>query len=283
MLRISEFARAGNVTIRTLRFYDEVGLLRPAHVSPESGYRGYSPAQFEELNRIQTFKDMGFALGEILELLLKPLSAEALRGVLQDRREILRDRVREDVGRLTRIEARLDSLQEPGESAPLVLFGETRQQWVASLREKLASYGETDALFSELERKIDPKLLAKGRATIWHSCIEGDGKIDCEAVCFLKRPAAARRGLKSYSLAPVNIAFAYHYGSEESIGETYQSIANGITERGYRVVGAKREVYWPAAGSRGESGSLTEVQFPIGKARAGPRTVASGAAIVGSH
>jgi DNA-binding transcriptional MerR regulator len=270
MLRISEFARAGNVTIRTLRFYDEVGLLRPAHVSPGNSYRGYSPAQFAELNRIQTFKDMGFALSEILELLRKPLRAEELRRVLQDRREILRERVREDVGRLARIEARLGSLEEPGNSAPLVLFGKTRGRWVASLREKLSSYDETDALFSELERKIDPALLAEERATIWHSCSEGAGKIDCEAVCFLSRPAPARRGLKSYSLAPVNIAFAYHYGSEESIGKTYQSIANSVAERGYRLAGAKREVYWPKSGSCGESRSLTEVQFPIGRSRAAP-------------
>jgi len=272
MLRISEFARAANVTIRTLRFYDEVGLLRPAHVSPESGYRGYSPAQFAELNRIQTFKDMGFALGEILELLRRPLKADELRRALQERREILRERVREDVGRLARIEARLGSIEEAGKSAPMVLFGETRERWVASMRETLASYDETDALFAELERRVDPRLLAEGRATIWHSCIEGEGRIDCEAVCFLNRRAPARRGLKSYALAPVNIAFAYHYGSEESIGKTYQSISNGVAERGFCLAGAKREVYWPTSGSRGESGSLTEVQFPIGGSLAGLRS-----------
>jgi len=94
-------------------------------------------------------------------------------------------------------------------------------------------------------------------------------------VCFLKRAAPARRGVKSYALAPTPIAFAYHYGSEESIPGTYQSIAKGVAERGYRVAGAKREVYWPVPGARGESGALTEVQFPISKARAGPRTAAA--------
>jgi DNA-binding transcriptional MerR regulator len=273
MLRISEFARAGNVTIRTLRFYDEMGLLRPAHVSPESGYREYSPTQFAELDRIQAFKDMGFSLSEIVELLRRPRSAQELQSVLSERRELLRKRVRQDVGRLARIEARLGNLERTGKSSPLVLFGETREQWVVSAREKLASYDETEALFSELERRVDPTFLAEGRATIWHSCIENEGKIDCEAVCFLKRPAPAPRGLKSYSLAPINIAFAYHYGSEESICRTYQTISNSLSERGYRLAGAKREVYWPAVGSHAESGLLTEVQFPVSKARAAPRTV----------
>jgi DNA-binding transcriptional MerR regulator len=65
MLLISEFVRAGNVTIRALRFYDELGLLSPAHVVPENGYRRYSPAQFAQVNQIQAFKDIGFSLQEI--------------------------------------------------------------------------------------------------------------------------------------------------------------------------------------------------------------------------
>jgi DNA-binding transcriptional MerR regulator len=273
MLRISEFARAGNVTVRALRFYDEVGLLRPAHISPESGYRGYSSAQIAQLNQIQAFKDMGFALGEILDMLQRPPNAAELRRVLRERREVLRGRVHEDVGRLARIEARLGSLEGGRTSDSQVLFGETREQWVVSVREKLSSYDETEGLFREIERRVGAgaERLAEGRATIWHSCMEGEGKIDCEAVRFLKRPMTGLRGLKSYALPPAKIAFAYHYGSEESIARTYQGISNCLVERGYRVAGAKREVYWPAGGSGGEAGSLTEVQFPVSKARAAPR------------
>jgi DNA-binding transcriptional MerR regulator len=271
MLRISEFARAGNVTVRTLHFYDEMGLLRPAHVSSETGYRRYSPAQIAELNRIQSFKDMGFALDEILDLLRQPPSSAELRRILLERREALRSRVREDAGRLARIEARLSSLNGPGESDAVVLFGETQEQWVASLREKLGSYDQTEELFVELERKLDSQLRTEGRATIWHACIEAEGQIDCEAVCFLKRPVAARRGFKTYALAPVPIAFAYHYGSEEFICRTYQSIASGVAQRGYQTAGAKREVYWPAVDSFGKAAALTEVQFPIARARAAPR------------
>jgi DNA-binding transcriptional MerR regulator len=93
MLLISEFARAGNVTIRALRFYDEVGLLSPAHVVPENSYRWYSPAQFAQLNQIQAFKDIGFSLREIRELLQQRLTPQELRAALEERREVLRKRV----------------------------------------------------------------------------------------------------------------------------------------------------------------------------------------------
>jgi DNA-binding transcriptional MerR regulator len=94
MLLISEFARAGNVTIRALRFYDEVGLLSPVHVVPGKRLSAYSPAQFAQLNQIQAFKDMGFSLQEIRELLQRRLVPQELRAVLEGCREVLRKRVR---------------------------------------------------------------------------------------------------------------------------------------------------------------------------------------------
>src|SRR5262249_13940984 len=151
MLRISEFARAGNVTIRALRFYDEVGLLRPAHVSPETGYRHYDVAQIVELNRIQAFKDMGFSLAEIADLLRQRPSSKDFRQILEQRRDLLETRVREDAGRLERIEARLRSL----DSDPLVLFGRTKEELVVSVREKLSSYNEADELLARLASRVD--------------------------------------------------------------------------------------------------------------------------------
>lgn len=146
MLRISEFARAGNVTVRTLHFYDEMGLLRPAHVSHETGYRRYSLAQIAELQRIRSFKDMGFALDEILDLRKHAPSSAELRRALLERREALRARVHEDAGRLARIEARLGGLDPDDKCDSQVFYGEVREQFVASQREKLNSYEEADGL-----------------------------------------------------------------------------------------------------------------------------------------
>jgi DNA-binding transcriptional MerR regulator len=54
MVSIGEFARLGGVSVRALRHYDEIGLLRPASVDPETGYRCYAPAQLGQLNRINS-------------------------------------------------------------------------------------------------------------------------------------------------------------------------------------------------------------------------------------
>lgn len=268
MLRISEFARAGNVTIRALRFYDEVGLLSPAHVVPENGYRRYSPAQLAQLNQIQAFKDMGFSLQEIRELLQKRLAPPELRAILEERREVLRKRLRDDAGRLERIEARLSGISNECPQSPLVIMlRETPRQLVVSLREKLQNYSQVDELFTTLERRVDRRALCDHRGAIFHRCLAGDGEIDCEAVHFLKYPVSGIRGLKVYESPRTQVAFSYHYGSEDSIGTTYQSMTRWIAGQGYRLSGAKREIYWETPQAKGEISELVEIQFPVTRGR----------------
>ena len=69
MFSIGEFARLGTVSVRTLRHYEEIGLLLPARVDPETGYRCYSPAQLGQLNRIIALKELGFSLAQAKQLL----------------------------------------------------------------------------------------------------------------------------------------------------------------------------------------------------------------------
>ena len=69
MFSIGEFSRLGGVSVRTLRHYDEIGLLRPATVDPDTGYRGYSADQLGQLNRIMALKELGLSLTQARRLL----------------------------------------------------------------------------------------------------------------------------------------------------------------------------------------------------------------------
>jgi len=106
MFSIGEFARLGTVSVRTLRHYDEIGLLRPARVDPETGYRSYSAGQLAQLNRIIALKDLGFSLEQANHLLCGITVAE-LRGMLTLRRAQLEQELDEYTNRLLGVEARL--------------------------------------------------------------------------------------------------------------------------------------------------------------------------------
>jgi len=69
MLKIGDLSKLSQVSVKTLRYYDEVGLLNPSQVDRFTGYRYYSIEQIPRLNRILAFKDLGFSLEQIARLL----------------------------------------------------------------------------------------------------------------------------------------------------------------------------------------------------------------------
>ena len=113
MFGIGTVANLAQVSVRTLRYYDETGLLRPWWVDPDSGYRWYSAAQIHRLHRILALRDLGVALADIAVLLEGDLSTDELRGILLLRRAEAHDRMTAEKARLARVEARLQQLEEP--------------------------------------------------------------------------------------------------------------------------------------------------------------------------
>src|SRR6476469_784158 len=83
VFKIGDFAKLSRVTVRTLRYYEEVGLLEPGEIDRWTGYRYYSADQLPRLNRILALKDLGFSLDQIVKLLDDNLSAAELRGILK--------------------------------------------------------------------------------------------------------------------------------------------------------------------------------------------------------
>src|SRR6476661_8840594 len=83
MFRIGEFARMGQVSVRTLRHYDELGLLEPVEIDRFTGYRYYSTGQLPRLNRIVALKEVGLSLEQIGQLLDADLTPEQLEAMLK--------------------------------------------------------------------------------------------------------------------------------------------------------------------------------------------------------
>lgn len=263
MIRIGDFARLGNVSVRTLRFYDETRLLQPLHVDPLSGYRHYQPSQLTLLHHIRILQDLGFSLVAIRELLRHDLPVSELRALMEQRHSELKSQIRGDLRRLQHLESSLQNLAKGQPLATKVLVRETTASWVVSLREKIIGYEETDELFSELERKVPVHLLTAQRSALWHNCEQKRGPIDCEVLRCLKRPIKLGRGLRTYQLRAGTAASIFHTGTEETMGESYRTLTRWLSSSGFRLNGAKREIYWIEPDANGARESLTEIQFPI--------------------
>ncbi|HLB47902.1 MAG TPA: helix-turn-helix domain-containing protein [Anaerolineales bacterium] len=113
MIKIGDFSKLSQATVKALRLYDEMGLLKPARVDNFTGYRYYSADQLPRLNRILALKDLGFSLEQIAQLLKDDLPVEQLRGMLKMKRAEIEQRLEDEQERLTRVEARRCNIRLP--------------------------------------------------------------------------------------------------------------------------------------------------------------------------
>jgi DNA-binding transcriptional MerR regulator len=71
-LAIGDFSRATHFTVKTLRHYHETGLLEPAHIDPQTGYRRYTTDQIPIAQIIRRFRDLDMPLNQIQAVLSAP-------------------------------------------------------------------------------------------------------------------------------------------------------------------------------------------------------------------
>lgn len=255
MYRIGEFARLTQIPVKTLRYYDAIGLLRPAHVDPATGYRSYTAAEVERLNRILVFRDLGFALGEIRMLVAENVPPDQIRGMLLMKCVELERSVDRERARLSRAAARLALIERSGPSAAHeVAVRDAGPQLVASVRATLGSYDECDRLFDELGRAVGPR---RRRGAIWHECTEG--AVDCEAFVLLPARVEAAGRVRVHELPAQRMASLVYRGDTEFL-PAYRAMRAWLAVSGAAVVGPKREMFL-ADGDGGAS--ATEIQFPI--------------------
>ena len=112
MFKIGEFSRIGQVSVRMLRHYDKLGLLKPDEVDHFTGYRYYTLAQLPRLHRILALRDLGLSLEQIGHLIAEDLPPERLQGMLALKQAELQDQIEEEQKRLRRVEARLRMIEQ---------------------------------------------------------------------------------------------------------------------------------------------------------------------------
>lgn len=133
---INELARMAGISTRTLRYYDQVGLLSPARL-PTNGYRIYGPAEVDKLQQILFFRALGVSLDEIGRLLKSPdfdreTTLKSHLTALVKQREQL-DRLIKNVSKT------IDALKGGTSMDDQEKFEGLKQQWI---RENETAYGE---------------------------------------------------------------------------------------------------------------------------------------------
>lgn len=104
---IGEISKFFNISIKTLRYYDEIGLLKPAYINQENKYRYYSIEQFMKIDLIKYFKITGMSLDVIKDILNSECSIELVMNNIK----IQSSKLEEKINELTIVKNYLDNLE----------------------------------------------------------------------------------------------------------------------------------------------------------------------------
>ncbi|MFJ8694437.1 MerR family transcriptional regulator [Streptomyces roseolilacinus] len=270
MFTIGEFARHGRVSVRMLRHYDAVGLLRPARVDPYSGYRFYEAGQLARLNRVIALKDLGFTLDQVRSIVDDEVGADELRGMLRLRRAELEAAVAEATARLGQVAARLRAIESEGHMPPQdVVVKSLPAVRLAELSGTAASFAPTDIgpVVSSLYQELCARLAAAGVTgfgpglAYYDESPEGDGAILAHAGMIVP-PGTTAPDVDFVELPPVaRAATVIHRGPMDEVLPTVQTLAAWTAAHGHRTTGHTRELYLECP--EDTSKWVTELQEPL--------------------
>jgi DNA-binding transcriptional MerR regulator len=162
MYGIGLVARLAQVSVRTLRHYDDLGLLKPSHVDPFTGYRYYTPEQVLRLHRILVLRDLGVPLAQIGQLIDDDVTVEQLRGILRLRQSEARARLAAQTEQLRRVELRLAQLEEASVADYEVIVKRLEPLRVVALSEDLTGYDQIGAACDRLYPRLHAALAEHG-------------------------------------------------------------------------------------------------------------------------
>lgn len=266
-LRIGNFARIGQVTVQTLRHYDDVGLLHPIEVDALSGYRYYTLDQLPRLHRILALKDLGFSLEQVAYMLEDDLPHAELRGMLKLKQNELRQQVQEGLDQLERLEARLGMIEQESQLPKReVIIKKVEPLHVASVRRIIPSYWDEEPLWIELMDRIQQAGVktCELSLSIYHA---GEPEIDAEVCITISPDITDIPGLSVHTLPAVEtMASTIYKGPFTGFASAYADLWKWIDVNGYRVNGPDREIYLrlPEAGQyRSDPNAITEMQVPV--------------------
>jgi DNA-binding transcriptional MerR regulator len=272
MFRIGDFSRIARVSARLLRFYDELGLFRPAHADPQTGYRSYTMAQLVELNRITVLKELGFSLEQIGQMLKAPPDAAQLRKLLQLRRNDVERTLALEAQRLRHIDTRIAQIETEGAlSEDDVVERPEPAHRLLSLRRTVGSFAEARELIGvlrEQSRPLLPRLHGCRLLVIAHAPQFEADELDAEfGYCVeVVSPSAPPKSspLQLRELAAVaRMAVCVRVGLPEDAHLITAKIGRFLAANGDSLDGPSREAFLQPPDPQRMHESVVEMQFPV--------------------
>ena len=270
MLKIGDFSRFAHVSVKALRYYDELGLLKPVKVDDFTGYRYYAATQLTQLHRIVALKDMGLSLEEIARLLKDDVAVAHILDLLHVKQEEQKRKLEIEAERLKRVEEWLGEVEREEKMPNFeIAIKKIEPQKVLSIRELLPDYSHIGRLFQKMEGYLTQSggQVAGAPLVIYYDegFKEKDADVELIFPIFKEVPSKGEiicKELPGYE----RMATTIHKGAYDAVGSAYAALGKWIETNGYQTIGPCREIYYtdPRSGTPVNE-YIMEVQLPVAK------------------
>ena len=271
MLKIGEFSKLSRVSVRMLRHYDEIGLLCPARIDPDTEYRYYRADQLPVVGRITSLKDMGFSLADIARILAVYDDPAAMERYFAAREAELRELAEITAYRLTLLETARKRLRK---DEPMMQYNVTIRtlptRYAATVRMTIPRYQDEGMVWGVLCEETAQMHLVPDEpcycSVVFHDGEFKEENVEVEAQKTVRGTYPDTEHVKFRTLPPVTYAGCTFKGSYAQIDEVVAAVSAWIEENGYEPDGEMFDIYHVSPHETDNPDEfVTEVCFPVKK------------------
>lgn len=270
MLKIGEFSKLSRVSVRMLRHYDEIGLLKPAETNSFTDYRYYREDQLPTVCRITALKDMGFSLADITRILGIYDDRARLERFFSERKEELEALSRDTARKLTLLEAARERLRKEETMSYDVTLRTIPERYAATVRMTIPRYEEEGMVWGILTEETCRMSLAEAdpclRAVTFLDGEYKEENVEVMAWKTVKGSYPDTERVRFRTLPEVKVASCVYKGSYRLIVEVYAAVVAWIETNGYVCDGPMFNIYHVSPhDTQNPEEFVTEVCYPVRK------------------
>ena len=271
LLPIGRFAQLTGLTVRAVRHYGELGLLQPAYVDPETGYRYFAPEQVAEAEAIRRLRFLELALDEIRKILEAGDPSFTRERLVRHRAKMaeLAATTEQILATLQRI---IDGEERLVPGTPdirtEVEIKEVRSQDVLIIRERVPQEKLSEvipAAFNEIAAYLhEHGLEPVGPPVTVSPYADEEGMVAIENGWAVPASVPGSGRIEAATLSACTVLSYRHRGHYQELDRSYRALQTLVEREGLTIAGVPREIYWTDPEELSDPADwVTEIQFPI--------------------
>ena len=270
MLKIGEFSKLSRVSVRMLRHYDEIGLLKPAQTDSFTEYRYYREDQLPTMCRITALKDMGFSLADIVRILEVYEDRDQLERFFSARQKELEAQSRDTAHKLTLLEAARKRLRKEEDMSYSVTIKTIPERYAATVHMTLPRYEDEGRIWGILTEETGRmKLTEDDPCLCAMTYLDGEYKekdVEMMAWKTVKGTYPDTEHVKFRTLPEDTVASCTYQGSYTQITDVYAAVIAWMEENGYEPSGPMFNIYHVSPHeTQNPDEFVTEICYPVRK------------------